>query len=129
MGDLTAHFSESEFACKDTFNTPAPYIPEFLLLVLEDLREHFNAVVTITSGYRNEFYNAMVGGALNSSHLYNDPDELIAASDVKVDGIKPSEVFKYLDGKYGDKISLGKYLLFTHIDTRSKYTGDRSRRW
>ena len=40
------------------------------------------------------------------------------AADIKVSGISPSEVHKYLTGKYQGEYGIGKYNSFTHIDVR-----------
>ena len=108
MGDLSANFSLSEFACA-CCGQADPH-PE-LIDVLELVREHFAAAITITSGYRCPDYNYQVGGAGNSQHLKN------TASDIVISGVEPEAVQDYFDNLY-DGYGLGRYDDFTHIDVR-----------
>jgi uncharacterized protein YcbK (DUF882 family) len=67
MGDLSPHFSRSEFACKDGcgLDTPDP----LLVSALEDLREKIGGIpITIISGCRCAKHNAKVGGVDASTH-------------------------------------------------------------
>lgn len=111
MGDLSKHFNRAEFACKDGCGRDT--IDHETLLVLEDLRKHFDAPVRISSGYRCPARNKAVGGSPGSQHLYG------RAADVTVDGAKPSEVADYLDHKYPGRYGIGRYATFTHLDTRT----------
>ena len=108
---ISAHFSRSEFACKcgcgfDTADTE-------LLEVLEQVRQYFMTPVTITSGCRCHRHNSAVGGSQNSQHLYG------RAADIKVKDHDPQEVYNFIDKLYGDKVSLGLYSRWVHIDTRT----------
>lgn len=68
MGDLSPHFSRREFDCKDgTRANPDPK----LIAALERLRAAVGRPIVIVSGYRSPAYNARVGGAKRSQHLYN----------------------------------------------------------
>lgn len=114
MGDLnlTANFSRNEFKCKcnkcnyDTVDVET-------LMVLQNVADQFDAAVTINSGCRCLKYNKAVGGSENSYHLQG------RASDIKVKGVSPYEVYTYLDNKYPGSYGLGKYSNFTHVDTRT----------
>lgn len=70
---LSAHFRLSEFACRD--GTPVPTSCRALLRdelvneVLEPLRDTFGAC-HVLSGYRHRRYNASIGGATDSRHIY-----------------------------------------------------------
>lgn len=69
MGDLSPHFNRSEFDCHD--GTPAHPEPS-LVAALERLRHICgDRPLRILSGYRSPAYNAKVGGAPHSQHLYN----------------------------------------------------------
>lgn len=70
MGDLSAHFSTSEFGGK-----PNPD----LVRRLEALRKVIgNRPLTIVSGIRSKAHNAAVGGARNSQHLLGNAADIPA---------------------------------------------------
>ena len=91
MGNLTEHFSLSEFSCKDESHTP---VPEHLLnnvsvlaVALEVIRHACGDVpVTIMSGYRTPAYNHLCGGAPLSEHVNG------RAADIRVQGLSPERV-------------------------------------
>ena len=106
---ITEHFKLNEFACK---NSEAVIISEKLCYILEAIRMHFGKQVTITSGYRTPEHNAKIGGAVRSQHM------LGLAADIKIPGVKPSDIAAYartLMPTYG---GIGTYSTFTHIDVR-----------
>lgn len=82
MGDLSVHFSRSEFDCHDGQKAnPSPA----LIAGLERLRAIIgNRPIVIVSGYRDPAYNRAVGGAVNSQHLYNRAADLQSALRVTV---------------------------------------------
>jgi zinc D-Ala-D-Ala carboxypeptidase len=86
---LTPHFSLEEFTLSSTAlahrieNKPRPeHLVNLKKLAarMEEVRALFDAVVEITSGYRNPEVNALVGGVPNSAHA------LGFAADFHVDG-------------------------------------------
>ena len=106
------HFTQSEFACKCGcgFDDISPKLVD----LLDELREYYDAPVTVTSGCRCEAHNKSIkGSAKKSQHL------LGTAADIKVKGVKPARVARMaiLIGANGVK----QYNTFTHIDVR---TGD-----
>lgn len=109
MGDLSPHFSSHEFRCKD--GTEHPIDPR-LIAMLEEIREHFDAPVVITSGYRSPTYNRRVGGAKNSYHVRG------MAADIQVRGVAPARVFAWCDEHFATG-GVGKYNSFTHVDCRA----------
>ncbi len=105
----TKHFNESELACK-CCNETKPNSE--LVAVLELVRNYFGAPVTVNSGYRCEKHNKSVGGAKGSKHL------LGIAADIVVKGIKPSDVYTFLNSTFPNRYGIGEYNTFTHIDVR-----------
>lgn len=82
MGDLSPHFSRSEFRCKGTGRPghPAHDTPVSAELVakLERLRAIVGRPLTIVSGYRCPWWNARVGGARASRHMQGDAADIPA---------------------------------------------------
>lgn len=109
---VSKNFKRREFACKDGCGLDT--ISQELVDVIQDVRDHFNKPVVINSGLRCERHNKRVGGAPKSQHL------LGTASDIRIAGVTPKEVYDYLDKKYPDKYGIGLYKTFTHIDVREK---------
>lgn len=73
MGDLSPHFSRSEFA---DHRTGEVVIDPQLIVRLETLRALVGRPCIIVSGYRSQATNAAVGGAHNSQHLYGRAADL-----------------------------------------------------
>lgn len=121
MGDLSPHFSRHEFACKGCADAKpcarmdVQLLPaRSLVRALEIVRTHYNAPVTVNSGYRCPEYNQAVGGSSRSQHLQ------ARAADITVAGVDPAAVYEWIDSWH--RGGLGKYETFTHIDTRTAYT-------
>lgn len=113
MGNLTKNFSRWEFACKCGcgFDT----VDVHLVKMLQHLRDHFDASVTINSGCRCAPYNMKIKGSKKSQHKRG------RAADFTIKGIKPSEVQRYLEHMLTPVAGggLGKYDTFTHADSRT----------
>jgi uncharacterized protein YcbK (DUF882 family) len=69
MGDLSDHFSKSEFKCSCGcgYGTREGDVSEALLDLLERMREEYGPI-RLTSGCRCAQHNAAVGGVPNSAH-------------------------------------------------------------
>lgn len=113
---LNKYFKRSEFACRCGCGTST--VDAELLQVITDVREHFGSPVVINSGHRCAKHNSSVGGAKNSVHLTGK------AADIRVIGMSPGNVRRYLENTYPDKYGIGGYATFTHIDVR-----DGKARW
>lgn len=94
---LTEHFKLEEFTASSTAlahgieNTPEPEHLENLKRVAEQMeavRALFDAVIEITSGYRNPRVNALVGGVPTSAHAQG------LAADFHVHGLTDLEAAK-----------------------------------
>ena len=107
---LSAHFKVREFACGD--GSDAVLVAPRLVMVLQSLRSHFCAAVTINSGYRTPQYNTKVGGVTDSQHCYG------TAADIVVRGKTPAQVAAYARQLMPDWGGVGVYDSFCHIDVR-----------
>lgn len=86
------HFKRKEFACKCGKCGGFPVEPvRELVEVADELREHFNAEVRVSSGVRCEAHNKAVGGVAGSRH------KLGKAMDFCVQGVSGSIVKVYCD--------------------------------
>lgn len=56
--------------------------------ILDPLREAWGAPIVVTSGYRCEKLNKVVGGAKNSQHLYGQAADIRTVSDSRDDNMK-----------------------------------------
>lgn len=114
---LSNNFKSTEFDCKGKGCCLQTQIDEKLVGYLQKIRDHFNAPITINSGYRCVTHNKNIGGASVSQHRYG------CAADIVVKNIKPSEVAKYAESI--GVLGIGLYETdkdgyFVHIDTRNK---------
>jgi len=96
-----------------------------LIGVLEWLREEDGtAALLVNSWYRNPYYNAVIGGAPNSMHM------TLGAADVVKVGRTPAEVADLLeDHPEKDRLGIGRYNSFTHIDVRGMIGRSSPARW
>ena len=117
---LAPHFQVKEFACGD--GSDAVMVAPRLVMVLQSIRDHFGAAVSINSGYRTPQYNEKVGGVDHSQHCYG------TAADITVKGVSVANVAAYARKIMPDWGGVGTYEKkgFTHIDvreTRSDWKG------
>jgi len=111
MGDVSKHFSRHEFACGCGCGFSA--VDAVLLSVLEVIRVHFDAPITITSACRCPAYNAKVGGVKESQHVKG------LAADIVVQGVAPGDVYNAVHSMFPDRLGLGVYDDFVHVDVRA----------
>ena len=112
---LSNNFNVSEFACHGSGCCSTVKIDSKLVIYLQQIRDHFNAPVTITSGYRCEKHNKSVNGATSSRHIKGQ------AADIVVKGVSPAKVAAYAEsiGVLGIGLYEGSDGNFVHIDTRT----------
>jgi len=129
---LSDHFIVEEFDCHDGTKVPSAYYDalEYLCRTfLEPLRKSYGSV-TINSGYRTRSYNASIGGASGSFHIYTDHDDDDPAADVSCASGSASQWHAKLDSirqaERNGNGGLGRYSTFVHVDLRdypSDWTG------
>ena len=80
---------------------------------LDQIREHFNKPIVITSGFRPHKYNKVIGGAVGSYHLSG------MAADFYVSGVAASAVKEYIEKNWPNNSGLGYYNTWLHLDVRN----------
>lgn len=91
--DNIKYFDKEEFRCKcnGKYCTGFPKEPQRLLVeAADDVREYFDAPVTISSGLRCTIHNANSGGVSNSRHLSGK------ACDFSVQGKTANQILVYV---------------------------------
>ena len=135
MGDISKHFSRSEFACKcgcgqDTVDSK-------LITELETYAENImsygvaRVVMIIISGNRcvehNNEHNKGVGGSSNSQHLYSKAVDFKVFT-IDINGnrhvVHADDVADKLEYLFPEKYGIGRYNGRTHFDVR-----DDKARW
>lgn len=114
MGDLSANFSKSEFACH--CGCGANNVNPDLVNALQLVRDALSKPILITSGVRCEKHNAHQGGAKHSQHL------LGKAADIHVEGMTTKALHDFIltnNGIFGFR-GVGFYPKqgFVHVDVR-----------
>jgi hypothetical protein len=127
---LTPNFKATEFYTHD--GTPCPMRAEKAMIALcrdflEPMRKKFGQCI-ILSGYRHERYNAAIGGARHSQHIYEQSYESVAA-DIRFRKGTPrtwaTEAKRLRRVNRKGKGGVGLYVRsgFVHVDNRN-YTAD-----
>ena len=111
MGDLTGNLSRHEFACKCGCGFDTADVE--LVQIIQEVCFFFESSVIINSGCRCASHNKNEGGGVNSQHLKG------RAADCVFIKALPIEVYEYLTEQYPDKLGIGLYSSFIHIDTRT----------
>jgi uncharacterized protein YcbK (DUF882 family) len=112
MGDLTLNFSRHEFRCK--CNKCDCHTVDFELLTkLQILRDTVRKKIDIISGHRCVPHNSKQPGASpKSQHLFG------RAVDIRIDDMRPTQVYELLCKMFPDKYGIGLYSTFVHLDVR-----------
>ena len=106
------HFKVKEFACKD--NSQVVFIDDYLVCILDILRNQIGKPVHINSGYRTPTRNKAVNGAKYSYHMRG------MAADIRVNGMSAKEVANKLNKIVPAECGIIVYSTWVHIDTRRK---------
>ena len=114
---LSTNFNSTEFDCQGNGCCSKTTLDTKLVEYLQQIREHFGAPITISSGYRCAKHNQSVGGSSGSRHTQG------SAADIVVKGVAPAVVAKYAESL--GILGIGLYEAkdcgddFVHIDTRT----------
>ena len=82
------------------------------------------APILVNSWYRDATYNHDVGGVANSMHLQ------LGAADITKAGYTPDQLADLIEAHPdSDKLGVGRYPTFTHIDVRGMIGRDAPARW
>lgn len=114
---VAPHFQILEFACND--GSPVVLLHPLLPEVCELVRVK-NGPYMPNSAYRTCAYNAKVGGAANSYHVYG------MAVDIPAKGMTAQEIYDYLCGLYPDNMEIGIYdwgVHFAVCPTKKRFRG------
>jgi hypothetical protein len=121
---LSKHFTVEEFDCHNgarVMQRDYNGLEYLCKTFLEPLRKKFGRV-RINSGYRTKEYNASIGGASNSMHVYTIHDGNDQAADITCQRGTPREWHAVLANirrkKRGGNGGLGLYGTFLHVDIR-----------
>jgi uncharacterized protein YcbK (DUF882 family) len=121
---LSPHFTIEEFDCHDgTRVSPREYngLEYLCRTYLEPLRKSYGPV-TVHSGFRTAAYNAKIGGAQRSYHVYTIHDGNDQAADVSCARGTTRDWHATLNwirnNKRHGKGGLGLYATFCHVDLR-----------
>lgn len=106
------HFKVREFACRD--GSQVVFVDDYLVSILDILRNKIGKPVIITSGYRTPTRNSVVGGAKYSYHMRG------MAADIRVEGMTAKEIANKLNKIIPDECGIIVYDTWVHIDTRTK---------
>lgn len=106
------YFRKEEFKCKcgrycDGY--PAEVDPALLELA-DDVREHFGAAASVSSGLRCNIHNANVGGAYKSRHMTGK------AMDFRVQDKTAAEVLAYVKTRKGVRYAYAINDTYVHMD-------------
>lgn len=108
---LGKHFKVKEFACRN--GSQVVFIDDYLVSVLNILRNKLGKPVIITSGYRTPEWNAKCNGAKYSYHMRG------MAADLRVDGMSAKELAKKLNEIVPNECGIIVYNNWVHFDVRT----------
>lgn len=106
--DSIKYFEKSEFRCR--CGCGADTMEEKLIREADDVRAHFGAPMTVSSGRRCASHNARVGGVSNSRHLSGK------AMDFCVKGKSSQTVLEYVQKKSNIRYAYAIDGSYVHMD-------------
>ena len=119
MANLTANFSDWEFACRGKCNAEckaSTMDPKFMSK-LQSLRDLVGRSIKINSGIRCSYYNATISGA--AQHSWHIPrDGICCASDIRTSPTREDVLALYAAADYLGFRGIGLYAGRIHVDMR-----------
>ena len=112
MGDLTANFNRSEYACK--CGCGKDDIKEELAIKIQQVRDTLNRSITINSGVRCSNHNTTINATPTSSHIGG------WAADLKYTGAADRYELLYAILPIFDRVGIAK--TFIHVDVDANKT-------
>lgn len=116
---LTNNFTVKEFACQDGSD---PVVVHVLIpIICQAVRNWFGYPFAPNSAYRTVTHNKSVGGASGSFHVYGKAVDIPVAN-----GVKPKELYDFLDKLLGNSCELGLYSWGVHVgicDKKKRFKG------
>lgn len=106
------HFKVREFACRD--GSQVVFVDDYLVSILDILRNQVGKPVHINSGYRTPARNKAVGGTKYSYHMRG------MAADIRIEGMTAKEIANKLNKIIPLGCGIIVYSGWVHIDTRTK---------
>ncbi len=111
--DEIKYFKREEFRCKcggKYCNGFTAEPSEKLMRIADQVRDHFDNPMTVSSGVRCETHNKKVGGVANSRHISGK------AMDFRVDGFSADMVLAYVHQQSGIHYAYAIDRDFVHMD-------------
>lgn len=108
---IAKYFKVKEFACKD--GSQVVFIDDYLVSILDILRNKIGKPVIINSGYRTPEWNKKCNGAKYSYHMRG------MAADIRVNGISAKELANKLNEIIPDECGIIVYNNWVHFDVRT----------
>ena len=112
---LAPNFMDSEFKCRCCGKLPEKGMKTLLIVLLQRLRDRVDKPLTVTSGYRCQKHNKVVGGATNSQHVLGTAADIRVPSGLTVPQLAQIAAEVGFDG-------IGRYIRqgFVHVDVRGQ---------
>jgi len=119
---ISPHFTLGEFQSHD--GADMVKYSTYVLSWLEKIRARYGGTIRITSGYRSPSYNARVGGASNSAHLYGQAADF-KVTDSEGKPVSSKRICLWLEAIDYPK-SIGFMGTATHLDSKYKNRMDET---
>ena len=108
--NIGKYFKVREFACRD--GSQVVFVDNYLVSILDVLRNRIGKPVIITSGYRTPGWNKKCDGAKYSYHMRG------MAADIRVDGMSAKELANKLNAIVPEECGIIVYKNWVHFDVR-----------